>query len=83
MTLCHWILSDLVRTLRITAQAPLRELPYEALTPIIPVTFGSGPSVGTFVFDGTEQTLILPHSTIAWISSLQKLTFLSGLHSLS
>ena len=62
VTLCHWILSDLVRTLRITAQAPLRELPYEALTPIIPVTFGSGPSVGSFVFDGTEQTLILPHS---------------------
>lgn len=44
VTMAHWIVSDLVRSARIAANAPLPELYYPALHAIVPATFGKGPT---------------------------------------
>ncbi len=52
LTVAHWLIADIVRSLRIHTWAPLPELHYPALNPIVPVAFGSGPSVDEMQFEG-------------------------------
>lgn len=61
VTVVQWILSDLVRTLRISTGAALRDVPYEMLTPVVPASFASGSDWASFQFEAKEQTLVLPH----------------------
>jgi hypothetical protein len=60
LTVAHWLIADIVRSLRIHTWAPLLELHYPALNPIVPVSFGSGPNFDELHFE-TQHALVLAH----------------------
>lgn len=61
LTLAHWIVADMVRSVRIATKAPLSELHYPELNPIVPATFGSGATFDTLHFEGRPHALVLEH----------------------
>lgn len=61
LTVAHWLIADIVRSLRITTQAPLPELHYPTLNPIVLATFGSGPTFDTLRFEERQYAILLDH----------------------
>lgn len=61
LSVAYWLIADIVRSLRITARTPLPELHYPDLNPIVPATFGSGPSLDAFRFEERPYAIVLPH----------------------
>ncbi|QEM43991.1 hypothetical protein [Mycolicibacterium grossiae] len=60
LTVAHWLIADVARSLRIESWAPLPDLHYPALSPIVPVAFGAGPNFDEMQFGG-QYALLLDH----------------------
>ncbi len=64
LTLAHWLVGDVLRSLRIVTNAPFPELRYRSLHPFVPAAFGAvDPSHG-IRFDEDPVMLVLDHIPI-------------------
>jgi hypothetical protein len=61
LTLAHWLLADTARTLRIVSMAPIPELHYRSLDPIVPAAFGAVGDGGQVSFDAGQTAILLDH----------------------
>lgn len=61
LTLAHWLIADAARSSRIASMAPIPELHYRALNPIVPATFGAVGEGGTVTFDEKQTVILLDH----------------------
>ncbi|MCB0929945.1 MAG: hypothetical protein KDB70_19005 [Mycobacterium sp.] len=61
LTLAHWLVADAVRSLRIASSAPIPELHYRSLNPIVPATFGAVDIHGQVRFDEKQSAIVLDH----------------------
>lgn len=61
LTLAHWLIADAVRSSRIASAAPIPELHYRSLNPIVPATFGAVGKDEQFDFDEKQTVILLDH----------------------
>ncbi|WP_231965647.1 hypothetical protein [Mycobacterium sp. E802] len=61
LTLAHWLIADAVRSLRIASMAPIPDLHYRSLNPIVPAAFGSVGEGGLVNFDQKQTAILLDH----------------------
>lgn len=61
LTLAHWLIADAARSSRIASMAPIPELHYRALNPIVPATFGAVGEGGQVNFDEKQTVILLDH----------------------
>jgi len=61
LTLAHWLIADVARSLRIVSMAPIPDLHYRSLNPIVPATFGSVHGGGQVRFDEGQTAILLDH----------------------
>ncbi|MCV7346080.1 hypothetical protein [Mycolicibacterium rhodesiae] len=61
LTLAHWLIADAVRSSRIASMAPIPELYYRSLNPIVPATFGAVGEGGQLNFDERQTVILLDH----------------------
>jgi hypothetical protein len=70
LTLAHWLIADTVRSSRIASMAPIPELHYRSLNPIVPAAFGAVDDGGQLSFE-TGQTAILLNHLPARVASME------------
>ncbi|CPR69980.1 hypothetical protein [Mycobacteroides abscessus] len=61
LTLAHWLIADAVRSLRIASMAPIPDLHYRSLNPIVPAAFGFVGEGGQVTFDRKQTAIVLDH----------------------
>lgn len=61
LTLAHWLIADAARSSRIASTAPIPELYYRSLNPVVPTTFGAFGEGGRVTFDEKQTVILLDH----------------------
>lgn len=61
LTLAIWLIADAARSSRIASMAPIPELHYQSLNPIVPATFGAFGDAGEIIFDKKQTVFLLDH----------------------
>ncbi|BBX43920.1 hypothetical protein [Mycobacterium simiae] len=61
LTLAHWLIADTVRSSRIASKAPIPELHYRSLNPIVPAAFGTVCEGGQVSFATGQTVIVLDH----------------------
>ncbi|MFW0873005.1 hypothetical protein [Rhodococcoides corynebacterioides] len=61
LTLAIWLIADAARSLRIASMAPIPELHYQSLNPIVPATFGAFDNARGVTFEKKQTVFLLDH----------------------